>query len=197
MTNNIKSRKLKVMRNLTYSLLSSKQTVFTAPEIAIILGETSMNLIKARINYYVKKGELISLRRGIYAKNKEYSNYELAARIFSPSYISLETVLLKEGIIFQNQEAISLVSYQTRTIEIDEKTFTFRKVKDRILTNNIGLINMGTYVVASKERAFLDALYLYKRYHFDNVEGINFDKCFEIVKIYGSKSLIERLKKYV
>ncbi len=185
------------MKNLTYSLLSSKQTVFTAPEIAIILRETNMDLVKSKIHYYVKNGELISPRRGIYAKEKDYSNYELAARIYSPSYISLETVLLKEGVIFQHQENITLISYQTRTVEIGRKKFAFRKVKDEILTNNIGLINMGTYVIASKERAFLDALYLYKNYHFDNVEEINFDKCFEIVKIYGSKSLTERLKKYV
>lgn len=185
------------MKNLTYSLLSSKQTVFTAPEIAIILRETNMDLVKSKIHYYVKRGELISLRRGIYAKEKDYSNYELAARIFSPSYISLETVLLKEGVIFQNQESVSLISYQTRTVEIDRKKFSFRKVKDGILTNNIGLVNMGTYTIASKERAFLDAVYLYKEYHFDNVGGINWDKCFEIAKIYGSKSLIKHLKKYV
>jgi len=132
------------MKNLTYSLLSSKQTVFTAPEIAIILRETSMDLVKSKIHYYIKSGELISLRRGIYAKDNNYFKFELAARIYSPSYISLETVLLKEGVIFQNQESISLVSYQTRTVEIDEKKFAFRKVKDEILTNNIGLINTGT-----------------------------------------------------
>lgn len=185
------------MKNLTYSLMSSKQTVFTAPEIAIILGETNMDLVKSKIFYYIKKEELVSLRRGIYAKEGDYSIYELAARIFSPSYISLETVLLREGVIFQHQETITLVSYQTRIVEIDGKNFAFRKIKDGILTNNIGLINMGTYVIASKERAFLDALYLYKSYHFDNVEGINWDKCFEIAKIYGSKALTKRLEKYV
>lgn len=189
--------KLKVMRNLTYSLLSSKQTVFTAPEIAIILRETNMDLVKSKIHYYVKRGELISLRKGIYAKEGDYSNYELATRILSPSYISLETVLLKEGIIFQHQEGVTLISYQTRTVEIDSKNFVFRKIKDEILTNNIGLVNMGTYVIASKERAFLDTLYLYKEYHFDNVEGMNWDYCFVIANIYESKSLIRRLKKYV
>ena len=116
------------MKNLTYSLLSSKQTVFTAPEIAIILRETNMDLVKSKIHYYVKSGELISPRRGIYAKEKDYSNYELAARIYSPSYISLETVLLKEGVIFQHQENITLISYQTRTVEIGRKKFAFRKV---------------------------------------------------------------------
>jgi len=51
---------------------------------------------------------------------------------------------------------------------------------------------MGTYVIASRERAFLDALYLYKRYHFDNLSEINWGNCFEIAKIYENESLIER-----
>ena len=32
-----------------------------------------------------------------------------------------------------------------------------------------------TYYVASKERAFLDILYLNKDYHFDNLSPLNFD----------------------
>ena len=56
---------------------------------------------------------------------------------------------------------------------------------------------METYVIASKERAFLDMLYLYKEYHFDNLESINWEKVAEILPIYGgNKRMAAKLKKY-
>src|SRR3989344_3250302 len=89
------------MKSLTFSLYSSRKTVFTAQEISILLKETSMNNLKAKINYFVKKGILIALKRGLYAKNNGFDILEAANKILTPSYISLETVLLKEGINFQ------------------------------------------------------------------------------------------------
>src|SRR4030042_3198875 len=94
----------------------SQNTVFTTKDISLIWGETDLNTIKARINYYVKKGKLYALRRGIYARDKNYNKFELATKIYTPSYISLETVFQKEGIVFQYYEAIYIVSYLSRGI---------------------------------------------------------------------------------
>ena len=55
------------MKNLTYSLNKLPQTVFTTREIALILGETNSDIVKSKINYYVKRGEIFALRRGVYA----------------------------------------------------------------------------------------------------------------------------------
>jgi hypothetical protein len=38
--------------------------------------------------------------RGIYAKDKDYDKVELAGRIFTPGYVSFETVLVRSGINF-------------------------------------------------------------------------------------------------
>lgn len=72
------------MKNLTYRLHRSTQTVFTAREIALILGETNTDIVKSKINYYVKRKEIIALRRGIYAKDITYNEYELANKVYSP-----------------------------------------------------------------------------------------------------------------
>jgi len=39
-------------------------------------------------------------------------------------------------------------------------------------------------------------LYFNNKYYFDNLGGIDWDMCFEIVKIYENKALEEALKSY-
>jgi len=88
------------------ALFRSGNTVFTFGDIALLLGETDHDNLKARLHYYIKKGLLYHIRRGIYARDANYDRLELATKIFIPSYISLETVLAKEGLIFQYYDSI-------------------------------------------------------------------------------------------
>jgi len=174
----------------------SPNTIFTTKDISLIWKETDLDTIKARTNYYVKKDKLYPLRKGIYAKDKNYNQYELATKIYTPSYLSLETVLQKEGIIFQYYKTIFVVSYLSREITCNNQKYIFRKIKNEILINNLGVERKENYFIATKERAFLDTLYLYKNYHFDNLKPINWDFCFQIAPIYKNKKLIQLLKSY-
>ena len=127
---------------------------------------------------------------------KKYNPKDLAASIYSPSYISFETVLLQAGLIFQYYETIFLAGPFSKDIKIDNYKFTFRKMKPYILFSTRGLLYKETYWIASTERAFLDMLYLYPRYGFDNLRPINWEQCFELVALYNNKQLEKRLKKY-
>ncbi len=184
------------MDNFLTIIYGSKQTVFTSKEIAILIGEKNADKLKSKLSYYVKTGKLIRLRRGIFSKKDDYDKNELAVRIFTPAYVSFETVLAKEGVIFQYYETIFAASYLSRNLKFRENKFTFRKLKSEILINQQGLINRGTYFEASKERAFLDMLYLFGSCHFDNLRNINWNTCFDIVGIYKNKMLEKRLKNY-
>jgi predicted transcriptional regulator of viral defense system len=175
-------------------ILRCKSTVFNFKDISLLWAETDRNLIKRRINYYVKTGKLYSIRKGLYAKDKNYNKFELATKIYIPSYISFETVLAQTGVIFQFYPQIFVASYLTREIEIEGQKYSFRKVKDIILTNHTGLEFKETYWIASPERAFLDLLYLNKNYHFDNLDPLNKEKIFEILPIYKNKALEKRVK---
>jgi hypothetical protein len=75
------------------SILRREDIVFTFKDILLASGETNVPLLKRRINYYVKNKEIYPIRRGIYAKDKNYDKLELATKIFIPSYVSLEIVL--------------------------------------------------------------------------------------------------------
>ena len=50
--------------------------------------------------------------------------------------------------------------------------------------------------MASKERAFLDAVYLYKDYHFDNLGSLDWEKIEDLKKIYKSKAFEKRVNSY-
>jgi len=179
------------------TILRSKQTVLSVKDIMLLWGESASDAARVRINYYTKNGDLYRIRRGIYAKDKNYDKLELATKIFTPSYVSFETVLGQAGVTFQRYGQIFIASYVTREIEADGQVYSYRKIKDAILTNHLGIENKDNYSIASAERAFLDVVYLNTDYHFDNLSALNWDKVFEIISIYGgNKRMGKAVKKY-
>src|SRR3989344_889391 len=88
--------------NLIAKLYESPKTILTIKDIALIWGETNTVNLLSKIKYYAKQGSLVRLTRGIFAKNNEYDVKELATSLYTPSYISFETVLREAGIIFQH-----------------------------------------------------------------------------------------------
>ncbi len=181
--------------NLVLEIYRLPQTVFTLKEISILFPKISYQSLKDKLSYAVETGKLIKLRKGVYAKNN-FNPFELANKIFTPSYISLETVLQKEGIIFQSYETIIVASYLTRRLTIGSIKLSFRKIQDVVLLNHEGIKEVDNYFIASKERAFLDALFLYKNYHFDNLRPLNWESIFQLKKIYQSKILEKRVDDY-
>ena len=184
------------MDSLITKLYQSTKTILTNKDLALIWKETNPNNLKSKIAYYVKQGVLIRLTRGVFAKNKNYNSRELATSIYIPSYISFETVLRESGVIFQHYDTIFVASKWPKTTTVDKHAFTFRKLKDAVLFNSTGVVNKDNYGMATTERAFLDMIYLFPNYYFDNLKSINWEKCDEIVKIYGNKQLVKRLAAY-
>jgi predicted transcriptional regulator of viral defense system len=176
------------------TILRFPKTVFTYDDIVMLWGEANSEAVRVRLNYYVKQGNLYRIRRGLYAKDKNYNKLELATRIFTPAYVSFETVLSKEGVTFQFYSQIFVASYLTREITIDDQIYSFRKIRNSLLTNSIGVELKDESSLATKERAFLDILYLNTDYHFDNLDGADWEKIFEILSIYGNKRMNKKVK---
>ncbi len=167
-------------------ILRSNRTVFSFKDIFLASEEKNPALLRRHVNYYVKIGQLHPIRRGFYAKDANYKKFELAVKIYTPAYISFETVLGVAGITFQYYSQIFAASYLTREIIADGQKYSYKKIKDAILTNTCGIENKENYFIASVERAFLDIIYLYKDYHFDNLSPLNWDKVYKILPIYGN-----------
>lgn len=177
------------------SLYQIPQTVLTLKDISFIFPEIPYNNLKRRLSYFARSGQLKKLRRGVYAKEK-YDALELANKLYAPSYISLETVLQRAGITFQYYESIFAISYLSRTIEVDSHTIVYRKIKNDILLKKQGIEELGNVIIASPERAFLDAVFLYKNYHFDNLSPLNWDKIMELRDLYGRGVFTKRVDEY-
>ncbi len=178
------------------TILKSNKTVFSIKDISLLWNEENPINVKNRLNYYVRNGKLIHLRRGIYAKDKEYNRLELATKIYTPSYISFETVLSKEGVIFQFYKKIFIASYLKREIEVEDQVYSYQRMKNSVLLEGAGLKESNGYYTASKERAFLDTLYIRKEYHFDNLSSLDWEEVFRIVHIYNNKNIEKKVKEY-
>lgn len=177
-------------------LLRSPRTVFSTKDITLLWGEKREAAARVRLSQYTKNGKLIRVHRGIYAKDKNYNRLELATRIYTPSYISFETVLTRTGVNFQYYGNIFVASYVTREIEVDGQKISFLRMKDYVLSNTIGIEHANDIAMATKERAFLDRIYISKDYHFDHLDVLDWDKVFEILPIYRNQRMIKKVREY-
>jgi len=174
-------------------IYGSDQNVFTLNDLSLLLQEPNRDNLKSKVNYYVNQNVLDSPRRGIYTK-PDYPPEELAVKVYTPTYISFETVLAQAGAIFQYYETIFAASYLSREIKVEGQNIRYRKIKDEILTNNKG-VDLEPYAKATPERAFLDSLYVYKNYYFDNLSALDFDKVQKLLPIYNNKQLTKKVNK--
>jgi len=182
-------------RNILLSVYQDKRTVFLLIDIAQLSSETNFQSLNRKLNYYVRTGRLLNPRKGIYIK-QDYNPEELVCSVFTPSYISLEYVLQRSGIIYQYDPDITAVSYLSRKIEIDGRYFQFHRIKGEILVNTAGITKRNDHVsIASAERAFLDLMYLYKEYYFDDLNPLNKKTIAELLPVYRSRALSERVNK--
>lgn len=177
-------------------LLRSPKTVFSTKDAALLWKDSKERNVAIRLSKYVKTGKLIRIRRGIYAKDKNYDRFELANCIYTPSYISFETVLTRNGINFQFYDNIFVASYLTRDIEAGDQKISFIRMKDYVLSNTSGIDHSNNISMASKERAFLDRIYVSKNYYFDNLNPLDWNKVFDILPIYNNKKMEKRVKQY-
>jgi len=181
--------------NIIFEIYKNSRTVFRINDIALLIGKEKDDTLYKILNYYVKTGKLFNPRKGFYAK-EGYKPEELACLLYPPTYISLEYVLQRSGVIFQYDSSITNISYLTRKIEVNNQTFSYRQIKGEILTNTVGIIlNKNNINVATLERAFLDMLYLNKDFYFDNLHILNKKAVAKLLPIYSSQTLVKAVNK--
>lgn len=182
-------------QNIILAIYSDNRTVFRLKDVAMLTGETSFQSLSKKLNYHVKTGKLQNPRKGIYAK-PNYNPEEMACTVFTPSYISLEYVLQKSGILFQFDSRITAIGNLSRTIEIEGQTYVFRKIKSSLLIETKGILQKENKVnIATAERAFLDLVYLNSETYFDNLNPLNKETVFKFLPIYQSQKMNERIIK--
>lgn len=155
-------------------LYQTNQSVFNLNDLAILFNEKNYSRLKSKVAYYIKKWYLIRIRNWIFVK-ENFDLKELACKIYTPSYISFETVLQKNSVIFQYDSTLYLASYLSRYLEIPYKDqiikIQYRKLKDDILFDQTWIIKKDFYWEATSKRAIKDMRYLQPDFYFDNIKN--------------------------
>ena len=186
---------MSLQKNVLEVILSSPRTVFNVQSLRMLTEcEDSQKLTKS-LHYYVKGGKIRNPRRGIYTK-ATYDEKEMACSLFRPAYVSLEYVLQRSGIVFQYDDAVTCVSYLNRIVEIDDKAYQFRIINPELWIGMDGIEQQDNILIATPERAFLDMIYLSAgNCYFDNLHPLNKIKVKQLLPLYQSKVLTERVTK--
>jgi hypothetical protein len=141
-------------------LLTTQKTVFTVQQIGQILNIQNTNILRVQLTRRKQQGFLENPHYGI-RTFPQYFTEELANTLKTPSYISLETVLYAEGIVFQYYgTTIFSISDNTKSFTVDATTYQYQRITPKILLNPMGMLHEKGITIASVERAICDRLYL-------------------------------------
>ena len=176
------------------TILRSRKTVFTLQSLMMLTECSDTKKLTKSLHYYSKGGKLLNPRKGVYTKLK-YDEREMACSLFRPSYISLEYVLGRAGVVFQWDDTVTSVSYLSREVDVDGKTYRFRKINPEIWVGMEGIEQRDGVAMATPEKAFLDTVYLSAgNCYFDNLRPLSVKKINELLPFFNSPTLNERVR---
>ncbi len=159
------------------SLLQDSKKLYHTQDLAVLWGINNPDTLYNTIQRYIKRGFLNKIYKGFYStvSLKEIDPFYLGIRGLNRyAYVSTESILVQEGIIFQEIKYITLVSDISKRFQIGNHHFLVRKMKDEYLHNETGIIEKKGVRFAYLERAIFDLLYFNPKYHFD--KKVNWEK---------------------
>lgn len=182
------------MSDISYlkQLTNQGGSVYSVADMGKIWEIDNENYLRVLISRMVKRKDLEVITRGIYTYKNVWDKWELANKYKSPSYVSLESVLYRRGVIFQDySNIITSVSTNTLKKSIDGVELRYSKLKMDILTNPLGVINDRGVMIAITERAACDIIYLSSNFYFDRKELFDTDLIKKISRIYNKRVIKE------
>jgi len=193
------------MKNLNTLLILDKLKnvkIFTTFDFQKIFNIKYQTAKKALLRY-TKAGILIRARKGIYFLSQDPpSEFEIANKLYQPSYISFESALSFYGIIPETIfEITSATPKITRNFVVNKLKFSYKKIKNNYFFGyRPEKINKATVLIAEPEKSLLDFLYfvaLKKRsfsYERINLKKINRQKLIKYAKQFKNKKILELIK---
>ncbi len=139
---------------------------FAIDQVAAIVGSGAGLLSK--LSRMTAADELVRVKRGVYVFGEEYRRkslnfFALANLLHGPSYISLESALAHYGMIPERVSTYMSASIKSRKLfKSPVGTFAYRKIPAPAFALGVRSVrsSAGSFLIASKEKALLDKLYL-------------------------------------
>lgn len=169
-------------------------SLFTLADFERLFNINNDNTLYKKIQRLEKKKIIKKLIKGKYYFIFNRANdYLIANFLFNPSYISLESALSFYGIMtFFSYEITSITSKKTRKISVDNKVYSYSKIKKELYW---GFEKRDNFLIAEPEKAILDYLYLgIKGWRSIDLEEMNFNELDKKkLLLYGKRFREERL----
>ncbi|MGB9628928.1 MAG: type IV toxin-antitoxin system AbiEi family antitoxin domain-containing protein [Thermodesulfobacteriota bacterium] len=180
---------------------------FTPDDVAELLNIKSPSAAVLCVRY-TKKGLFTRLKKNFYVLKERWQQnsyvdlYRISNILQVPSYISMMTALSFYEVTTQVQrdffEAMSIK--KTVKYEIESISFKFYKIKKSLYFD---FIKMDDFFIATKEKAFMDAIYLYSfgKYTFDldsiDLKKLDFERLSELLEKFPeeTKKIVKRICK--
>lgn len=153
-------KKLKKLESLSYF---NKDTISQFIDI-------NKNALSVDTNRWIKNGTLIQLKKGFYVTSNYYEKLAnktpyiefISNKLREPSYLSLEYILQKYGILTESIYSITAITIKSsRTYRNNLGLFIYRNIKEELFTGfNIIDKNGFTIKESTKAKALFDWLYL-------------------------------------
>ena len=185
----------------------SPKIYFSGSDLARIL-KINPESAKVFASRYTKKGMFIRLKQNFYVLSQNWPNYtteqylKIANLMQVPSYISLMTALNFYEVTTQVQRNFFESVAQKRTVDFNIKgtIFTYYKMKKQYYFD---FSRQGDIFISRKEKAFIDAVYLYSfgKYKIDfdslDLKKLDMQKIEKIINVYPRKTIkiVKRLCK--
>lgn len=121
---------------------------------------------RGKIARMIQAGDLIQLRRGLYATRQDMNPYGLASSIYGPSYISFETALSFHGLIPEAvHEITSATLRRPKEFENEFGRFRYRRIPENVFPIGIerNLESDTPFLIASPTKALCDRIALEPR----------------------------------
>jgi predicted transcriptional regulator of viral defense system len=183
-----------------------KEAVFSLQDLKLL----DLKIYPYQLSNWVDKGYLIRLKNGLYVisdRKEKLKNEFIAHNLYQPSYVSLEWVLAKYGVIPEIiYNCTSVTSKTTRTFKNAFGAFIFRHIKRELFfAYQEESDDNQTYLIAEPEKALLDYLYLNsaKINNQDDVDELRFNSSsldefnYKKIKIYLKRFNSKKLEKIV
>ncbi|MFA6602142.1 MAG: hypothetical protein WCT02_04810, partial [Candidatus Paceibacterota bacterium] len=166
------------------------EVVFHSGDAANIWDIKSGNTLHTTLSRYARQGLVYRLQKGLYSLKKaaDLDPHLIGLKaLHGPAYVSCETVLFSGSVVNQAPREITFVGGVSRRFTIAGIRFRCRKLHDRYLYNDAGIIVKNGIRRATLERAVADMLYFNPLKYFDSASSnlVDWNKVRQIAEAVG------------
>ena len=161
--------------DLYKKLEENRLYLFSAQDLACLFPEEKKEILRQQIHYWKRRNWIRGLKNGlyeiIYPLEKNIPDLFLANKLYSPSYVSLETALSNYSIIPEVAISVSSITTKpTREFKNYHGFFRYRSVRTKAFVGyRIIEENKFKIKIADPEKALVDYIY-FKLYDGDKID---------------------------